>query len=685
MLKKIVLCLLLVFLVSGCITEQDPINLIRNDSRVVEFLGENPEAEISTSIWAESFVENNIDEIREKCGSGMAVEKYLYFSIKKGDEELEGWLNKEGTEILCVQEKAVEQDECNADSECDDGDDCTEDRCSGSPKKCSNSTITACISGDGCCPSSCDYWGDDDCAAPLETCSEQGGEICRSDEICQQSFIDASDSTRCCPSACEEEPEELCDGVTCDPNKKCVDGGCVLKSCSEMGGRICPTDKMCSRITAFAAGTTQCCLGNCIEPVECSIDSECDDQNACTTDICDDSNNTCIYEDVTECVDGDGCCPENCNYHLDSDCSGKYCADIGIEIDGQLQNFKTGETITGLEGGGAFIGRQFSLNLFGVAKVDKDNYGILGMLEDFKGNNDMPTILTPNTSLFEVSPTAVWNYAYSGVRTVKTTVTLKTITIRDEESCTEALCWDGFCSEKENHGSCPEDCEKTYSGHCGSARLSVNSGEPFDQDIEGTYSDINNLEDIPSYLIYFDEIVSGKDLNFFVLTELRTLDGNVLEKAVVTKGNLLTHMFQKANDFKDEIEIAYVGADPATMPCEYIGEVDPLNIKAFVDLAVEGEEQTLEEGERIYGLVGRNNCPESLSMKFDTLTLGTPYPLGYGARFYLYDEQNSPIGLYGSSLRPPAQLRDVFLDPEQGDYCLDTNIFFGRAYQLVMD
>jgi hypothetical protein len=50
---------------------------------------------------------------------------------------------------------------------CDDGDPCTRDQLTGSAANCNatcgNTAITACTSGDGCCPSGCDFTNDDDC------------------------------------------------------------------------------------------------------------------------------------------------------------------------------------------------------------------------------------------------------------------------------------------------------------------------------------------------------------------------------------------------------------------------------------------------------------------------------------------------------------------------------------------
>ncbi|MBW2990998.1 hypothetical protein KY348_04815 [Candidatus Woesearchaeota archaeon] len=98
--------------------------------------------------------------------------------------------NNPSTIDTCVNPKTVSSscsnvlaDECTSNSDCDDNDVSTEDVCSGTPKKCSNTRITECISGDDYCPSNCDYNDDDDCEIQ---------EIdCRKDFDC---FIEASEN-----------------------------------------------------------------------------------------------------------------------------------------------------------------------------------------------------------------------------------------------------------------------------------------------------------------------------------------------------------------------------------------------------------------------------------------------------------------------------------------------------------
>jgi len=68
----------------------------------------------------------------------------------------------------------IGMDECGEDIDCDDGNDATEDSCSGVPKTCSNTLPGECESGDNYCPEACTYYQpgayplvfDEDCGIP---------------------------------------------------------------------------------------------------------------------------------------------------------------------------------------------------------------------------------------------------------------------------------------------------------------------------------------------------------------------------------------------------------------------------------------------------------------------------------------------------------------------------------------
>jgi len=54
---------------------------------------------------------------------------------------------------------------------------------------------------------------------------------------------------------------------------------------------------------------------------ECINDSDCDDNNATTIDVCDNTTKKCNNTKITECISGDNYCPGNCSFTLDMDCN----------------------------------------------------------------------------------------------------------------------------------------------------------------------------------------------------------------------------------------------------------------------------------------------------------------------------------------------------------------------------
>ncbi len=179
------------------------------------------------------------------------------------------------------------KDLCTVNTECDDGNPCTLDRCTGNPKKCSypdsHFLITYCLSGDNCC--NADFCGareDSDCAAEP---------ACQVDTDCME---DRDKSTRavCKNNLCVQEKITVCIGG----DDYCPDG-CYHSITSDQD---CKIDNKCVRNT------------------------DCDDSNPCTTDLgCLENEQgikECVRKSVTECKTGDRCCPEGCSYLQDTEC-----------------------------------------------------------------------------------------------------------------------------------------------------------------------------------------------------------------------------------------------------------------------------------------------------------------------------------------------------------------------------
>ncbi|MDP2973486.1 MAG: dockerin type I domain-containing protein [Candidatus Diapherotrites archaeon] len=80
-----------------------------------------------------------------------------------------------------------------------------------------------------------------------------------------------------------------------------------------------------ARVRIWLDGETKNALciikkGKTVVEDECRSDSECNDQDECTMDSCSGTPKKCSNAEITDCKDGDGCCPITCRGETDSDC-----------------------------------------------------------------------------------------------------------------------------------------------------------------------------------------------------------------------------------------------------------------------------------------------------------------------------------------------------------------------------
>lgn len=286
----------------------------------------------------------------------------------------------------------------NCPLSCDDGDVCTRDSLNGTSAtcdaECSNTVITACVNGDGCCPPACDQTSDSDCSATCgdgvvdvgETCDgncptacTDDGDACTTENFsgspvnctaaCLRTTITTCSpiSDMCCPSACNATNDPDCSatcgngtiemGETCDGNcpASCDDGvACTADSQSGSAlncNLVCTNSPITSCVNGDGCCATGCnanndddCAPTCGngvvemgETCDLNCPASCNDGDACTMDaqtgspgLC---NVACSNTAITSCLDGDGCCPGSCTSVTDDDC-GAFCGN-GIPEPGE--------------------------------------------------------------------------------------------------------------------------------------------------------------------------------------------------------------------------------------------------------------------------------------------------------------------------------------------------------------
>ncbi len=198
---------------------------------------------------------------------------------------------------------------------CNDGLPCTADTMTGSQLTCdvacTNTTITTCTGGDGCCPSSCNANTDSDCAPVCGNTVVEPGETCDPPGSCPSS---CNDGNPCTADALVGNAATCTAACTATAITTCVGGdGCCPTGCNAN------TDSDCTPVcgnSVVEAGET------CDPPASCP--ATCFDGIACTEDLLQGSSLTCdvtcAYPEILTCAHGDGCCVSGCNANQDDDC-----------------------------------------------------------------------------------------------------------------------------------------------------------------------------------------------------------------------------------------------------------------------------------------------------------------------------------------------------------------------------
>ena len=139
------------------------------------------------------------------------------------------------------------------------------------------------------------------------------------DVTCGNGGCDSGENYGNCPSDCEGE---------CTSSTQCPNQVCKTKSCSNYE---CVYSNLQTGTSCGLNGG--CVSGTCVEP-ECSINSDCNDSDISTKDVCQNIgsyNAVCSNTKITGCIDSDGYCPSGCLIQIDNDCAEGY-GDGNIDV-----------------------------------------------------------------------------------------------------------------------------------------------------------------------------------------------------------------------------------------------------------------------------------------------------------------------------------------------------------------
>ena len=88
------------------------------------------------------------------------------------------------------------------------------------------------------------------------------------------------------------------EAVVCEDGQACVAGDCIVDLCFDV---TCDDGETCED-------------GVCV--LDLCADNTCDDESVCTEDSCDQATGDCVFDDVSDCADGEACDPVTHASHL---------------------------------------------------------------------------------------------------------------------------------------------------------------------------------------------------------------------------------------------------------------------------------------------------------------------------------------------------------------------------------
>jgi len=214
--------------------------------------------------------------------------------------------------------------ECQQDTECNDGNPCTQDRCQiGVCTHQNLSNGTPCNDGQYCTtPDTCQNGS---CGGPPRDCSAWAS-------ACRQGVCDEQNDQ--CRSVNLPDNTGCDDGLYCTVNDSCAAGSCTgaSRDCSSLADQcnngVCDEQNDTCKKQPLA-GTPSCNDGLfCTDPDTCQNGvctgpaRNCSDGDVCTTDSCSESEQKCLHQLTYQGSEGPAGAP-NCSDGQDNDCDGQ--------------------------------------------------------------------------------------------------------------------------------------------------------------------------------------------------------------------------------------------------------------------------------------------------------------------------------------------------------------------------
>ncbi len=167
-----------------------------------------------------------------------------------------------------------------------------------------------CDQGEDCtnCPVDCQHCCGDGVV------DESQGETCDPPDSCPE---DCDDRNPCTRDSLEGSVLHCTARCVHEPVTQCVDGDrCCPAGCTNATDSDCTDPGLC--------GNGRLDPGETCDPPAHPCPTSCDDGDPCTRDSSSGSaaecNLECHHAAITSCVSGDGCCPSQCGFDVDSDC-----------------------------------------------------------------------------------------------------------------------------------------------------------------------------------------------------------------------------------------------------------------------------------------------------------------------------------------------------------------------------